>query len=445
MSELQIVQISIDRVQQNESSPGDYQHTAHSCHICQQPFKTDEIRTTFSCCHALHHAECLSEWLLTDRGPEKLASLPKCTRCNAPFYPNSFYYAMAQLARRSLRLQPLTETRAVSRIRLEVRSTVEEQLYYQPAALERRALRGENPAAAQAFQPDPEARNENRINEDDTRSSPKGYGDVDEQYPGNDVESEDGYVEAQDDHQLPADDQSDSTHYESDHEDIEDIRQHPVRAAEVSDYRYGRGRMLGTDEDAPTTEHAEEAPAALNSKGLEDSTTAVEEDEDALRLTFRRHWRYGRGWTINEAPEQPQDAAGAGLANQNAQQTSQTISHTEDVNLAVPLYSFAHGRGQRLGEAPANDSTTSPPPAPITRPIIPTPSQTTQLAQQQPPAPLYSFQHGVGNRLGTGEIDAESTPYLYQPGRGRGSGLQNQLGTMGRFRHGHGRGRTFGE
>ena len=388
---------------------------------------------------------------MMDRGPDT-GRLPNCTQCNAPFYPNSFHYAMAQLATRSLELRPLPETRTVSRIRLEVRPSVQEELYYQPAALERRALRGENPGAAEAFQPGLEAGNENRHNQQDLTSSPTHYGDVDEQYPGNDVESEDDYGQAQDDHQLPADARSEGTGYESDYEDIEDIRQHPVRAAEVHNMQYGNGRRLGTDEDASTTDHFDELPTIPNSNGSGEGDAAVKDEDDDSRVTFRRHWRYGRGRTINDAPEPSPDTVDDGVdenANSTAPQVTQNAPDTVGANVSVPLYSFAHGRGHRLGEAPPSD------PAPTasatntsslsTQNTANESTRSSQPTQQQPPAPLYSFQHGLGSRLGTCEIDAESTPYLYQPGRGRGSGLQNQLGTMGRFRHGHGWGRTLGE
>ncbi len=258
MSAAKLVEIAIERVQPHEATATDSRGSENkqTCHICQQFFKQDDIRTTHSCCQALHHAECLSEWLVMDRGLEAVNVLPKCTRCKAAFYPNSFHYAMAQLATRSLQLSPHSETRAVSRIRLEVRPSVEEELYYNPATLLGRALRVGNAAAARVFQDGPPSIASRPLEDIQQHQHAPEL-----QNANNDIYGEGFGADRDEGLQYDEDESEFSMPYEE--EAGEYIRQESFLAAEVRYGQYHLGRILDTDEEACTVEHVEHVAAHI--------------------------------------------------------------------------------------------------------------------------------------------------------------------------------------
>ena len=426
MSEIHLVKISIDRVQAD-------MEPEQPCNICQHAFKIDDIRTTFSCCHALHHAECLSEWLVADRGQ---SGLPKCTRCKASFYPNSFHYAMTQLATRSVHLLPGSETRAVSRIRLEVRPSVEEELYYNPAGLLRRALRGENPEAAQAFEDErfstqPEAGREQQTTDRNINASASTRNQTwDDRYSADDSES----------------------NYSSPYEDEEATQQEPVRAAEARERRYG---TPGT-EDTFSAVHVEDIAAEAstnNSYHTNPPAMTAEAQNDPHAPVRRIHWLYGRGHTIGDRPER-ESPSNHNDTTAPSDGFSLPPPLDEAADEFVPLYTRIHGFGQRLGDAPVVESGDHPMSTNTNASNRP---QAPVATLNRTPASLHSNSHGHGFLLGTGELNAESTPYLYQAGRGTGTGrgtgrsqgreasLTEQLRVLGRFRHELGQGRTLGE
>ena len=351
---------------------------------------------------------------------------------------------MAQLATRSVYLLPRADTRLVSRITLEVRPSVQEELYYNPAGLLRRALRGENLAAAGSFQ-----------DEIPTNSPARTHDHFDHVRAPRNAES--GVNDANT--------SGTDTDYSSPYEDEEDVRLEPTRAAEVREWQTNLDRSISTDEDQASSEHVEDITPTVprihhTAQGLtEESPTDSQSDN---LLPSLNHRRYGRGRTLAEATEpvlspNPQiDTDTIPVARIDGQTTS---GGENAVHGFVTLYAPNHGLGQRLGEAPpAAESDGRPMSSRGTNG-----SASRRLASgvadlDGDVADLYDVDHGLGNRPGTGEIDAGSTPYLYHVGRsggtrrgtarrggGEAGGVTDQLRVLGRSRHEFGTGRTLGE
>ena len=100
----------------------------------------------------------------------------------------------------------------------------------------------------------------------------------------------------------------------------------------------------------------------------------------------RNHWRYGRSCTIGDAPEASEtdraDAMGPPSPTVIGNQAAATLAQEQP---PASLYSYRHGMGQRLGEASAPSSDTT-----IATAINDTQSNIPDKART--PAPVFSFE-----------------------------------------------------